>query len=360
MAPAGRLDPIAVGRSVKALSVRLDSASNGASDSSLDELVPLAKILATAQQSPRHRKKPRDPEWSACYRTTCLAMALLVALLPIMLIFGVLFFVVLPGGDDDASTGAAPAAAVAATAGSVVLRACARDSPAAVNASLYATTALGTSAPPIAIALILDEGPRGEYRRRAREALAVARARALAGGLRVFSFEPCALPPNSAALLAGASAAAACRVGRALAEQRHGCSLGGYPCVAPPATSHHRDLGSSGSSSPRSSGGGGGGSGHPSSSVSGGGSSRSSSSKGGAGGGSSPPPPLPPEACAAQAHDDPPVDNVTVAPLDIAGCCAATGGRGSARGAKLKLGRGLKGLPKRRKQQQKLRRRLLE
>jgi len=247
-----------------------------------------------------------------------------------------------------------------------MLRVCAGDGPATVNGSLHASRGGSTAhGKLLALGLLLDEGPRGEYRRRAREALAMARVRALANGLRVFSFEPCALPPNAAALVAGVSAAAACRMGRAVAAQRRACTPGGDACVQPTVTASHpkRMLGSSSSSSGGSGGsggGGGGGGGGGSSQASSRASSRASSSSGGKGSAPSPQP----EACAAVGDDDPHGENATAAALVIDGCCAPTAGRGIGRGGRLKIGRGLKGSgPKRRKQlnyKQKQRRLLTE
>ena len=60
--------------------------------------------------------------------------------------------------------------------------------------------------------------------------LSSVRARALADGLTLFAYEPCALPGGITGVLAGRSASAACRLGRAMAAYR--CSSS--PPASPP------------------------------------------------------------------------------------------------------------------------------
>jgi hypothetical protein len=182
------------------------------------ELDPLTLPPRLGAYSLRSRPKGlREAEWSRAYRTVCLVVALLVSTCP--LILAGLYVSLLPS-DAESSTARGDMAAGLSNIRVGSGHAC-RSSIGAINGSLHLGGPNGTGRL-VATALLLDEGPRGEYRRRAREAVAAARARALGASMSLFAFDRCAIPPGSAALLAGESAAAACRLAHAVT--RHKCN----------------------------------------------------------------------------------------------------------------------------------------
>ena len=234
-------------------------------------------MVLEATKSPRRKK---EQEWSRGYRVLCMAIALLVGTSPLLLIG--LYLGLSPadadsgggsssgsssssrssvssagdGGTRGSGTSSASAANSGGSSGSS--RACAAF-PAAngVNGTLLSRSSGGSGGggsgsgggsvgsgggggdgggssssggggeAVVALALVLDEGPRGEYRRRSREAIAASSTHALATGLRLYAFAPCTFAPGSLTLLAASSPAAACRLSRAVASHR--CAPAGNP-----------------------------------------------------------------------------------------------------------------------------------
>ena len=255
--------------------------------------VPLAVVLEAAK-SPR-RKRPE--EWSRGYRVFCLAIALLVGASPLLLI-GVAMGVMGDAdsdGDSDSGVGSrgGAAGALATTVNGVNGRGssstpssssarCATFPVAhGVNGTFFGSRSGGSgisggggdggggggsgsssSGKVLAMALLLEEGPRGEYRRKAREAIAVTRASALARGLVLYAFPPCAVRPGTSALLAGTSAAVACKLSEEITSHRCAPQATQPPCDAAGGTVGGRAQGTKRRlvSSSSSSGGGGGGS----------------------------------------------------------------------------------------------------
>ena len=227
-----------------------EGTSGDAHGSPLLASVPLATILEAAK-SPR--RKPRSQEWSRGYRTLCLLIALLVGASPLLVVGGAMAVLSNSAADEDAYAGSSSSSGGSGSgrssssssssngnsrgsatgggggaASSGLMNAAVHlpgpgmrcvDLPTAVsvNASIRASGPAGSL---LALALLLDEGPRGEYRRKAREALAAARSRALSQNLRLFAYEPCSVRSGVATLLAAASADAACRLGRAVVAHR--------------------------------------------------------------------------------------------------------------------------------------------
>ena len=254
------------GTSIRLLAARLERTN------SPNELVPLATIISAT--SPR---KEKVVEWSRAYRVSCLSVALCVGMLPLLLV-GVAM-ATMPSDDSSGGGGGdeSSSAIGSLTSGDGVSgggRRCdLQPMMSNVNSSLLTR---GSNATVVALAMIFDEGPRGEFRRKARETVADKRARALANGLHVFAFEPCIrLPPGTSSLLVGASAGAACRVARAAiahrcsppsppSEWRSGpvalSSNGGRASTTGSGSSSRSIMSESSSSSSSSSSGGGGGS----------------------------------------------------------------------------------------------------
>ena len=314
------------GTSIRMLKSRLEGTG--------DELLPLAEVLASS--SPRRKKTEAPAEWSQGYQTLCMLVALLVGASP-LLALGTVMTIALGtdgevnstaiissstttgGGSTGTGTGAGSSAAGLSPAAGLSGRspfATAVEAPCesvpGVNGSLLAG---GPNGSLIALAMLLDEGPRGEYRRRARDALGAERTRALGRGLRIFSFDPCVVRPGTAVLLAASSAAAACRLARSVA--RHRCMPGALPppTAAAPATSARSAVATNRAATPA----------QPLPCAT----TRSPPSAAASGG---------PQACIAGSTSNATTEEGTRLLMQIDGCCASRGARQRRWGA----GRGLR------------------
>ena len=103
--------------------------------------------------------------------------------------------------------------------------------PHSLNGTVWSDA--GSASDPLAMAWLMQEGPRGEGRRAARQALVDEQQRALRRGYRLFLFERCSLPSGASGVLAGRSAEAACHLGRLAAAHRCPSAAGPSASAAP-------------------------------------------------------------------------------------------------------------------------------
>ena len=154
------------------------------------------------------RSIKRQPEvvWSRCYHCTCTLIALLVGSSPLMIIF---FLPLMNFNSDSIGIAAAWTRAPTDLCSST-------KQLLTVNASIKASNGQF-----LAIALLVDEGPRSEYRRIGRVMMAKARTQAVADGMTIFAFAPCSLPAGVWGVLAAHEAQVACRLAQAVVS--HSC-----------------------------------------------------------------------------------------------------------------------------------------
>lgn len=164
---------------------------------------PSLQPLYTTLSRRKHRAEA--VVWSPLYRCACMLLALGVGALPVGLGFVMALF-------DSETTAAGSGTVAAPTAQSAR---CLPTEMLRINATT--TSSKGVR---LAAAWLIDEGPRDEFRRPGRAILSDARAQAVRDGMRVFAFEPCAMPPGMMGLLTARSAVEACRLGRAVAAHR--------------------------------------------------------------------------------------------------------------------------------------------
>ena len=173
-----------------------------------------------APLTPVRKKKAVSPiPWTRCYRLCCMIVALLVGASP-LLIFLVVPALLMPLDEGDP----AAASAAALVGGAARPPPCVPTALPGVNGTL-----VGAGGELLAAAWLVEEGPRGEYRRAGRAVLASARERAVRDGLQVFAFEPCELRPGVLGLLTARTAAEACRLGHAVTAHR--CQSASSPQV---------------------------------------------------------------------------------------------------------------------------------
>ena len=176
----------------------------------------------------RTKKRPAVAVWSRCYRCACTLAALMVGASPL----GIISMLSLFQTQVDTMDGelSAPAAASNSKVPKPSNR-CPLPPGQMPRVNATVTSSRGRQ---LAVALLVDEGPRGEFRRAGRGVLTSTRAHALSNGLLLFGFEPCSLPIGVIGLLAAQSAVEACRLARIVVAHR--CP----PLSSPPPSANAR------------------------------------------------------------------------------------------------------------------------